>query len=181
MLLLPYKYNQFINSRLIWIISPLQVYFQVANLRALNRNCLSDAGLYIITIHHQNIRADIKAQSQTQIQHWSMLRHAGWGTWLFFLSLRVYLCVILWKNREDEGVRTGGKSLSWWKKKTKSCLYFYKAKSYMSYHEKIFTMRILTCKKLSKKITRTLLHSDSVLAYCKNMEGYHQVNKTAQK
>lgn len=52
---------------------------------------------------------------------------------------------------------------------------------YVSYHEKIFTMRIPTCEKPSKKIIKTLLHSDSVLTCCKNMGGCHQVNKNCSK
>lgn len=39
--------------------------------------------------------------------------------------------------------------------------------SYMSYHEKISTKRIPTCEKPSKKIIKTLLHSDSALTCCK--------------
>lgn len=55
------------------------------------------------------------------------------------------------------------------------------SQSYLSYHEKFLITQIPTCEKLSKKISKTLLHSDSVLTCCKNMGGCHQVNKSCSK
>lgn len=63
----------------------------------------------------------------------------------------------------------------------KVMLVLLQSQSYVSYHEKIFTMRIPTCEKPSKKIIKTLLHSDSVLTCCKNMGGCNQVNKNCSK
>lgn len=59
----------------------------------------------------------------------------------------------------------------------KVMLVLLQSQSYVSYHEKIYTMRIPTCEKPSEKISKTLLHSDSVLTCCKNMGGCKQVNK----
>lgn len=55
------------------------------------------------------------------------------------------------------------------------------SQSYLSYHEKFLITRIPTCEKLSKKISKALLHSASVLTCCKNMGGCHQVNKNCSK
>lgn len=129
-------------------------------------------------MHHQNIGADIKAQNQTQIRHWSMLRHAGWGTQLSFLSQKLSLFLSLEELRRWG---SGGWREEFFVVEQENKVVPFLSQSYLSYHEKFLITRIPTCEKLSKKISKALLHSASVLTCCKNMGGCHQVNKNCSK